>query len=123
MQSEVLSVVTTGMYDGGNATVADLVQRIGTVCPDINVNASFPFLQLGVMYPFNDSTKIAGDSASSTDSPVPTASSHSMGGIVDLSGVNSTDKTSGSSTMPVPISGILLHVGCLAVVAGAALFL
>lgn len=112
----MMEVIITGMFQGENATTGDVIDRIGDVCPNINVTASFPFLQIGVMYPFDDADKkITTDSASTT-------SSRGADGIVDLNGVNST-KTSGSSAMPMPVSGKLLHLGCFVVVVGAAFFL
>lgn len=111
----MIDVASTHMFQGQNATPTDITNRIGDVCPGINVTASFPFLQIGVMYPFDDANKkITVDS-------VPT-NSHSADGIVDLSGVNST-KSNLPSAAPMPVSGMALHVGCWVLVVGAVLLL
>lgn len=115
MQSEMLDVIATRMFQGEDATQADVTDRIQDICPDINVNSSFPFLQLGVMYPFDDAgTKVSTSSNTGTES-------HGAGGIVDLSDVDPTG-ASESSAMPTPVS-MFLHLGCFIVVAGLSLLL
>lgn len=107
MQSEMIDVTATHLFQEKTATPADIVERIANVCPTINATASFPFLQIGVMYPFDDANKkISADS-------VPT-NSHEADGIVDLSGVNSTQPHS-SSARPLSVS-----VGWFVLVVGAA---
>lgn len=115
MQSEMIDVTATHMFQGKTATPTDITDRIGNVCPSINVTASFPFLQIGVMYPFDDAnTKITTDSGPSN--------SHEADGIVDLSGVNSTVPNVSSAT-PLPVSGLASHLGCFVLIVGAALLL
>lgn len=96
MQSEMIEVTATHLFEEKTATPEDIVKRIANVCPNINATASFPFLELGVMYPFDDANKkISADSGPSN--------SHEADGIVDLSGVNST-KSNESSAMSLTVS-------------------
>lgn len=97
MQSEMIEVTATHLFEEKSATPADIVERIANVCPNINATASFPFLRLGVMYPFDDANKkISADSGPSN--------SHEADGIVDLSGVNSTRPESSAMSLTVSAS-------------------
>lgn len=108
----MIKVAATYMFEGKNTTPTNITDRIANVCPGINATASFPFLQIGVMYPFDDANnKITADSVPSN--------SHEADGIVDLSGVNSTETL--SSAMSLPVSGITLHLGCFVLVVGVTL--
>lgn len=96
MQSEMIEVTATHLFEEKSATPADIVTRIANVCPNINATASFPFLQLGVMYPFDDANKKISPDSGPTNS-------HEADGIVDLSGVNSTQSNE-SSAMSLTVS-------------------
>lgn len=115
MQSELLSVISTGEFQGNNATQADVIAVINDVCPDLNVTSSFPFLQLGSMYPFDDEKKISSTGVTST-------STRGADGITDLTTANSTDTSGSSPGMPAPAS-LLLHLICFVAVAGVSLML
>lgn len=112
MQSEMIDVTATHMFQGKITTPTNITDRIINVCPSINATASFPFLQIGVMYPFDDANKkITADSG-------PT-NSHDADGIVDLSGVNSTE-THPSSAMSLQVLGMTSYLGWFVLVVGVA---